>query len=145
MPHFGVVFKQTTTQRDTNANAPPLALNSLMCQARCAMKNNYWIQATTIHKREVKKRRKRGNAVEQPCPSRPCATLLAVSLLPSSKLSFEEMLLEHRSEHGFIPKSLSRPEKGVLISTAVSGVITLELKIGLLILVQNSSEEVSSP
>ena len=53
------------------------------------------------------------------------------------------MLLEHRSEHGFIPKSLSRPEKGVLISTAVSGVITLELKIGLLILVQNSSEEVS--
>ena len=55
------------------------------------------------------------------------------------------MLLEHRSEHGFIPKSLSRPEKGVLISTAVSGVITLELKIGLLILVQNSSEEVSSP
>ena len=94
-------------------------------------KNNYWIQATTIHKREVKRRRKS-------CPSPPRNPFSCI-LLPSSKLSFEEMLLDHRSEHGFIPKSLSRPEKGVLLPTAVSGVITLELKIGLLILVLTRS------
>ena len=102
-----------------------------MCQARCAMKKQLLDSGNNNTQKRSQEEKKKG---KQPCPSRPCATLLAVSLLPSSKLSFEEMLLALKSEHGFIPKSLSRPEKGVLISTALSGVITLELKIGLLIL-----------
>ena len=60
MPHFGVVFKQTTTQRDTNANAPPLALNSLMCQARCAMKKQLLDSGNNNTQKRSQEEKKKG-------------------------------------------------------------------------------------